>query len=88
METTTVCVVDETGKKVRTETVESVPEAIAGALGRAGSIERAVIEMGRISGAIRLGFKQLPDFSSHKGDLSLGRQTGGVALALYQVPES
>lgn len=58
METTAVCVVDETGLKVHAETVESTPEAIAAALERAGSVERAVIETGQMSGAICLGLKQ------------------------------
>jgi transposase len=59
MESTAVCVVDETGRKVHAESVASTPEGIAGALGRAGSVERAVIETGRMSGAICLGLKRL-----------------------------
>lgn len=59
METTAICVVDEIGRKVHAESVESTPEAIAEALERAGSVERAVIETGRMSGAICLGLKQL-----------------------------
>ena len=38
METTAVCVVDETGLKVHAETVESTPEAIAEALERCGQV--------------------------------------------------
>ena len=59
METTAVCVVDETGHKVHQETVGSEPEAIAEVLERVGSVERAVIETGRMSGAICLGLKRL-----------------------------
>lgn len=59
METTAVCVVDQTGKKVRTATVASEPKAIAEVLDRVGSVERAVLETGRMSGAICLGLKEL-----------------------------
>lgn len=59
METTAVCVVDETGRKVHAESVQSTPEAICAALGRVGGVERAVIETGRMSGAICLGLKSL-----------------------------
>lgn len=59
METTAVCIVDETGRTVYTDTVESTPTAIAAALARAGSVDRAVIETGRMSGAICLGLREL-----------------------------
>lgn len=59
METTAICVVDEAGEKIHQETVESEPKAIAEALYRVGSVDRAVIETGRMSGAICLGLKQL-----------------------------
>ncbi len=59
METTAICIVDEAGQKVHQETVESVPQAIAKVLERTDSVERAVIETGRMSGAICLGLKQL-----------------------------
>lgn len=58
METTAICVVDVSGRKVHTESVDSTPEAIAAVLTWAGSVERAVIETGRMSGAICLGLKQ------------------------------
>jgi transposase len=59
MESTQVCVVDETGRKLMSVKVESTPDAIAGALCQAGSIERAVIETGRMSPAICLGLRDL-----------------------------
>ena len=59
METTAVCVVDQTGCKVFTSTVESDPDAIAEALAGVGPVDRAVIETGRMSGAICLGLMEL-----------------------------
>lgn len=55
MESTQVCVVDENGRKLVSEKVESTPEAIATMLDRHGPVERAVIETGRMSPAICLG---------------------------------
>lgn len=48
METTQVCIVDENGRKLLSEKVESLPEAIALVLERYGPIERAVLETGRM----------------------------------------
>ncbi|PZQ94168.1 MAG: IS110 family transposase [Cereibacter sphaeroides] len=59
MESTQVCIVDENGRKLVSEKVESTPEAIATFLERYGSIERAVIETGRMSPAICLGLRAL-----------------------------
>ena len=59
METTAVCVIDETGRKVFTTTVESSAESIAQALAKIGSIDRVVLETGRMSGAICLGLMEL-----------------------------
>src|SRR3546814_7545498 len=59
MESTQVCIVDDNGRKVVSEKVESSPEAIAMMLERYGSIERAVIETGRMTPAIRLGLREL-----------------------------
>lgn len=59
METTAICIVDETGQKVHAESVASTPEAIAQGPSTSGEIERAVIETGRMSGAICLGLKEL-----------------------------
>jgi transposase len=59
METTQVCIVDETGRKLVSEKVESSPESIATLLERYGPIERAVIETGRMSPAICLGLRDL-----------------------------
>lgn len=59
MDTTHVCVVDEEGDKVIAAAVTSTPAAIAEALARGGAVERAVIETGRMSGAICLGLKRL-----------------------------
>ena len=55
MESTQVCIIDENGRKLSSETAESTPDAIADALRRHGPIERAVIETGRMSPAICLG---------------------------------
>lgn len=59
MESTQVCIVDESGRKLVSEKVESAPDAIATALRRVGAIERAVIETGRMSPAICLGLREL-----------------------------
>jgi transposase len=59
MESTQVCIVDENGRKVISEKVESSPEAIAGMLERYGPVERTVIESGRMSPAICLGLREL-----------------------------
>ena len=59
METTAVCVIDETGRKVFTVTVESSAGSIAQALAKVGSIDRVVLETGRMSGAICLGLMEL-----------------------------
>jgi transposase len=59
MESTQVCIVDENGRKLVSEKVESAPEAIAGMLERYGRVERAVIESGRMSPSICLGLREL-----------------------------
>ena len=59
METTQVCIVDENGRKLVAEKIESSSEAIAGLLERYRPIERAVIETGRMSPAICLGLRDL-----------------------------
>ena len=59
MESTQVCIVDDNGRKVVSEKVESSPEAIAMMLERYGPLERAVIETGRMSPAICLGLREL-----------------------------
>ena len=59
METTQVCIVDEKGRKLVSEKVESTPEALAAMLERYRPIERAVIETGRMSPAICLGLRDL-----------------------------
>lgn len=59
METTQVCIVDESGRKLVSEKVESSPKAIATMLERYGQIERAVVETGRMSPAICLGLREL-----------------------------
>jgi transposase len=59
MQSTQVCLVDETGRKLVSEKVESSPEAIATMLERYSPIERAVIETGRMSPAICLGLREL-----------------------------
>lgn len=59
MESTQVCIVDENGRKLTSEKVESTPGAIADVLHRAGSIERAVVETGRMSPAICLGLRKI-----------------------------
>lgn len=59
MESTQVCIVDENGRKLVSEKVESSPEAIAMMLERYDPIERAVLETGRMSPAICLGLREL-----------------------------
>ena len=59
METTAICVIDETGRKVFTATVESSAVSIAETLAKVGSIDRAVLETGRMSGAICWGLMEL-----------------------------
>ncbi len=59
METTQICIVDETGKKVASMKVESRPDMIAYALREVGDVERAVIETGRMSPAICHGLRAL-----------------------------
>ena len=59
MESTQVCIVDESGRKLVSEKVESSPEAISKFLERYGPVERAVIETGRMSPAICLGLREL-----------------------------
>lgn len=59
METTHVCVVDEDGRRVFGGSVESSADAIAAALSEVGSVERAVIETGRMAPAICLGLRRL-----------------------------
>lgn len=59
MEETHICVVDEDGRRVFETNVPSAPEAIADAFLSAGSIERAVIESGRMTPAICRGLKRL-----------------------------
>lgn len=59
MEETQVCVVDEGGKRLFEAKVASDPPSIAEALSRAGGVERAVIETGRMAPAICRGFARL-----------------------------
>lgn len=59
MESTQVCIVDETGGKIASMKVESAPDMIAHALREAGGVERAVIETGRMSPAICHGLRAL-----------------------------
>src|SRR6218665_695743 len=59
METTQVCIVDETGRKIASIKVESSPDMIANALREVGGVERAVIETGRMSPAICHGLRAL-----------------------------
>lgn len=59
MESTQVCIVDENGRKLASEKVESNPAAIADMLERHSPIARAVIETGRMSPAIFLGLREL-----------------------------
>lgn len=54
-----VCIVDENGRKLEMEKVESSPEAWALMLERYRPIERAVIETGRMSPVICLGLREL-----------------------------
>ena len=59
MESTQVCIVDESGRKVASEKVDSAPEAIAETLKRYGSVARTVIETGRMSPVICHGLREL-----------------------------
>ena len=59
METTQVCIVDETGRRIASMKIESAPAMIAHALREAGGVERAVIETGRMSPAICHGLRAL-----------------------------
>lgn len=59
MEETQICVVEEDGKRVLETKVASDPQSIADALSKAGPIERAVIESGRMTPAICRGLKRL-----------------------------
>jgi transposase len=59
METTQVCIVDETGGKIVSNKIESDPHIIAHALREAGDVDRAVIETGRMSPAICHGLRAL-----------------------------
>lgn len=59
MESTLVCIVDESGQKLVAGKVESSAAAIATMLDRYGPVERAVIESGRMSPAICLGLRDL-----------------------------
>jgi len=59
METTHVCVVDDYGRKVGAQCVDSTPKAIAAALERYGPVERAVIETGRMTPSVALGLREL-----------------------------
>ena len=59
METSHVCIVDNDGRKVGAECVESTPASIAVALERHGPVERVVIETGRMTPSIALGLREL-----------------------------
>ena len=59
MESTQVCIVDEKGRKLASEKVESSPAAIADILERHTPVARAVIETGRMSPAICHGLREL-----------------------------
>ncbi|GGZ18084.1 IS110 family transposase [Novosphingobium colocasiae] len=59
METTQVCIVEENGRKLVSEKVESTPEALAAMLERYRPLERAAIETGRMSPAICTGLREL-----------------------------
>ena len=59
MESTQVCIVDENGRKLLSDKIDSSPEALALMLERHGPIERAVVETGRMSPAICLGLREL-----------------------------
>ena len=59
MESTQVCIVDESGRKVATMKVDSAPDRIAHALHELGGVERSVIEAGRMSPAICHGLRSL-----------------------------
>jgi len=57
MESTQVCIVDEKGRKLASEKVESSPAEVADMLDRLALLARAVIEAGRISPAICHGLR-------------------------------
>lgn len=59
METTQVCIVDETSGKIASVRVESSPDMIGKALREVGGVERAVIETGRMLPAICHGLRAL-----------------------------
>ena len=59
MASTEVCVVDQDGTQVHATAVESTPAAITDALAGVGTMEKVVIETGRMSPAICLGLKRL-----------------------------
>ncbi|MGN6596176.1 IS110 family transposase [Sphingopyxis terrae] len=59
MESTQVCIIDEKGRTLASEKVESCPAAIADMLDRHAPLARAVIETGRMSPAICHGLREL-----------------------------
>lgn len=59
MESRQVCIVDENGRKLALDKVESIPAAIADMLERHAPVARAVIETGRMSPAICHGLRAL-----------------------------
>lgn len=70
METTQVCIVDESGRKIALMKVESAPDTIAHALREAGGVARAVIETGRMSrrqSAMGCGLWAFPSSASMHG---------------------
>jgi len=85
MESTQVCIVDESGRKLVSEKVESSPEAISKFLERYGPVERAVIETGRMSPAICLGLRELGVpvvcIDARQAHQSLGVQTSAAFAA-------
>jgi len=52
MESTQVSIVDQNGRMLVSDKIESSPEVLAAMLGRYGPIEQAVVETGRMSPAI------------------------------------
>lgn len=59
MESTQVCIIDEKGRTLASEKVESSPAAIADMLDRHAPLARAVIETGRMSPAICHGLREM-----------------------------
>lgn len=59
MKSTQVCIIDESGRKLVSDKVESTPGTIGGMLEKYGSVERVVIETGRMSPAICLDLREL-----------------------------